>query len=196
VVHAVEASSELDLVALGSYQRVALFRLGRGKALTVLKGVLRSDLHWIGLARGRLALQDVTGRLEVFALDARRGGVGQRTLAVRAETRGRLQADLSPDGRLLVCVQQRRPVVYDLEGSERLELSGHTDDIHLVRFVRGGRLLITADEDNRVICWPRRGGAVVTRVAPGVNLSAGESTPFDDEMRVDLSPCEATSLSR
>ena len=40
-------------------------------------------------------------------------------------------------------------------------LSSHTDDVVLVRFVDGGRRLITADEDNRVIIWPREAERIV-----------------------------------
>ena len=51
----------------------------------------------------------------------------------------------------------RNVLVYRLRVGARQWLRGHTDEVSLLRFVCGGRMLITADENARVRLWPRRG---------------------------------------
>ena len=67
-------------------------------------------------------------------------------------------ASLAPDGRLLALqVQRNQVVVLDLEAGAtevRLPLS-HSVPVVFLRFVRGGRILVTADAGGRVRFWPR-----------------------------------------
>jgi hypothetical protein len=73
-------------------------------------------------------------------------------------------ASLTPDGHLLALQVKRNEVqVLQLEtGAEAVRLPlARSFPVVFLRFVRGGRVLITADASGRVRFWPRVGGRVL-----------------------------------
>lgn len=54
----------------------------------------------------------------------------------------------------------RRVLIYRLRTGRKTTLQGHTDDVSLLRFVCGGRVLVSADDDGRVRLWPKNDNGV------------------------------------
>lgn len=51
-------------------------------------------------------------------------------------------------------------LIYRLRTGRKTTLQGHTDDVSLLRFVCGGRVLVSADDDGRVRLWPKNDNGV------------------------------------
>jgi hypothetical protein len=69
---------------------------------------------------------------------------------------GKLEdASLSRDGRYLALAIDEELTVYDLDDEIETVFSEHTDTISLVRFAGDDHVLISADDDNRVVLRPR-----------------------------------------
>lgn len=171
-IQSMALSRELDLLVLGLYGRFKIFRLSDHMPLDVLSPQkLDGDVAWLGFSRGRLAMVSVNGHCLVLQVTRGRAPdhwttvtelslESSSTLAdiVGEMPRGarRVVASISDDGELLAVRQGKKQVeVYPLSGGAPVMLEGHTDRVNLVRFVAGGRQLITADCDNRVGFWPR-----------------------------------------
>lgn len=190
VIHAVGASSRDDLAVLGGWGRAWIFRCSTGQLLGTLE-TPEGDVEWIGTAAGRVALITQGGtkgrQLQVLQLNDARTAVQRVNLqtdehaglstvmgaAVRLDLAAQwsVAADLSPDGRLLALAvkagdSRSALQVIDLASGGEQTLEGHTDAIHFARFVDGGRLLVTADMDNRVILWPLDGTRIAEERVP------------------------------
>ncbi len=171
-VQSAALSAGLDLLALGLYGRLRLYRVSDRQRLgTLSPRDLDGDVAWVGFSRGRLATVAGNGRCLVY--DIRRSDSPSswpRALeldlmpsssaadVVGEQPRGtrRVVADLSPDGSLLAVRQGKRWVkIFPVAGGEPAVLEGHTDRVCLIKFVRDGKVLVTADYDNRVFYWPR-----------------------------------------
>jgi len=158
-------SSEMRLAVAAVFGRLRCFDLDSGQ----LRGSIRLEDHDVtAVALGGGHVAAVTAEL---GLHVRRAGTGSpegwvRTLRTDVDVRGRLapaELAVSHDGRLVALRHRRKQVlVIDLASGERQLLGGHTDAICFVRFVAGGRLLVTADDDNRVRFWPRLEDRIVT----------------------------------
>lgn len=171
-IQSLALSRELDLLVLGLYGRLKIVRLSdRKRAGTLAPRQLDGDVAWLGLSRGHLAAISGAGPCMVLQLsrDQAPGGwtmvreLSLESSATAADIVGemprgsrRVVASLSDDGELLAVRQGRTRVeVHPISGGEPVVLEGHTDRINLVRFVAGGKVLVTADQDNRVWFWPR-----------------------------------------
>lgn len=162
VIQSCAASSDMGLIAVGGFRKAAFYRLEDLERMGSREAG-KGEVDWIGLGGGRAAMFCDDGHLEVVAVEPARPPHKWPEVR-RADLGGGVRpvADLSPDGQLLVRRVGRRQVeVMNLDSGERQVLSGHTDDVLLIRFVDGGRSLVTADEDNRVIIWPRQDERIV-----------------------------------
>lgn len=167
VVHAIGLSRAAGLIALGAYGRVVFFRLTDGARVGAAR-TSHGNLRWVGLGRGVVGTLTEHGAIELLRIEAGRSPSRWRRLrcptAVGREARGPAELSLSSDGRFLAGPDQGHDVVaFDIERRTQQRLRGHTDRVNLVRFVGEGRALITADHDNRVIIWPRRGDEIASQ---------------------------------
>lgn len=171
-VQSVALCAGLDLMVLGLYGRLRVYRISDRQHLgTLSPRDLDGDVAWVGLGRGHLAAVAGNGRCVVYevrrdaspsswprALELALAPSSSAADVVGEQPRGtrRVVADLSPDGQLLAVRQGKRYLkVFPVSGGEPAVLEGHTDRICLIKFVRQGKLLVTADYDNRVFYWPR-----------------------------------------
>ena len=162
VVQTCAACSAMDLLAVGCFGRAIFYQLSTLRRLGA-RPMGQGEVDWIGLAGGRAVMISDDGKLELAQVDpARPPHLWRRRMQVDLEAAIDPVADLSPDGALLALRRRRRQVeIFNLSDGERQSLTGHTDDVNLVRFVKDGARLVTADEDNRVFSWPRSGGKIL-----------------------------------
>lgn len=158
-VHSVAADGALDLVAVGTYGKATFYRLTDGASLGS-RQTGEGDVDWIGLAAGRAALFSGEA-IYVLEVDLDLPPFKWRMIqSARADWPE--HGSLSPDGELLALRDGDRQVLVLGVSSGRVQpLKRHTDSVNFVRFVRNGQLLVTADDDNRVMFWPREGDGVV-----------------------------------
>ena len=171
-IQSLALSRELDLLVFGLYGRLKVFRLSDREYIgTLAPRQLDGDVAWVGLSRGQLAAISSIGHCMVLRVsrDLAPGGwtkVSELSLEASATVadiigempRGarRVVASLSDDGALLAVRQGKtRLEVHPVSGGDPMVLEGHTDRINLIQFVAGGKVLVTADQDNRVGFWPR-----------------------------------------
>jgi hypothetical protein len=114
------------------------------------------DVRWLDLATSMLAAA-VTGpgRTTMMAWRLRDdGSIGELALeaAYRYSVTG---ASLSRDGRFLAVGSDERVVVHAIDAGTTQAFTEHTDRVGFVRFAGDDHLLITADDDNRVVLRPR-----------------------------------------
>jgi hypothetical protein len=156
---------EANLAAAAVFGRLRCFDLGSGQ----IRGSIPlddQDVTAVALGGGHVAA--ATAELDLHVLEVGTGPPERwrRVLRTDIEARGRIapnQLAASHDGRLVAVRHRRKRVqVINLETGERQVLRGHTDTICHVRFISGGRTLVTADDDNRVRFWPRSGDRLVT----------------------------------
>lgn len=165
VIFDLAISAEMDLAVAAVFGRLRCFRLGDGQLLGALR-LEDGDVTSVALGGGRLAAVTEEQRLHVRQVGGGRPDGWASALDTDVEARGHIspgQIALSHDGRLLALRQRRKRVlVINVESGERQTLRGHTDAVCLVRFIAGGRVLVTADDDNRVRFWPRSGDRIVS----------------------------------
>jgi hypothetical protein len=166
VVQAFAVSARLGLVVLGLFSKVAILRLDTGERVGGIYFV-DEDLGCVTLGGDRLAAISAPGYVRVVAVDRARPPHRWETVHEgHASAFGQVSAgdaSLSADGLLLAIRRRRKQVqVIRVEGGERQLIRRHTDRVILVRFVRGGQMLVSADRDNRVCLWPRAGDRIVT----------------------------------
>ena len=175
VVHSVAANGETDMLALGTYGRVSLFRVSDQQSLGSCRLKGDGNVIWIGLGRRRVVAITEHGRCNVIDIDlslqasrwkhARELKLEHTSLptsfAPQTNVLPLTRASLDPDGELLAVPRNRRVLVYRLRTGAYQTLRGHTDEVGLLRFVCGGQLLVTADDDARVRIWPRQGDEIV-----------------------------------
>ena len=166
MVFDVAVNSAMDLAALAQWGQLTFFGLSDGWRL----GRLRrddDDFTWVGLGGGRAAYITARKRYAVYRVERkvmpdRWERLAEGKLKVKGPVRD-CEASLSPDGRLLAVRRRRKEVsVLDLaEGTEQ-RLGRHTDRVNLVKWINNGRRLVTADDDNRVILWPREEDRIIS----------------------------------
>ena len=171
-IQSLALSAGLDLLVLGLYGRLKVFRLSDLQRIgTLAPRALDGDVAWVGFSRTRLAAISVMGGCLVFDVPrglAPAGWTRVARLEVDASStvadivgdmpRGsrRVVASLSDDGVLLAMRRGKKKVeVHPVAEGTAVALDGHTDRVNLVQFVAGGKVLVTADQDNRVGFWPR-----------------------------------------
>ena len=165
VIHSVGISSEEDLVAVGLFGAVQLWTLSERRDLGRLK-IPEGELTCLRFGAGKLVAVSEDEVPYVVQIDRERPPArwAQRPLE-RFKASGkphRREVDLSPDGRLLAARRKsKQVVVIDLESSAAQRLKWHRSRVELVRFVAGGRQLLTSDADGGVRFWPRDGQRIV-----------------------------------
>lgn len=165
-------SADVDLDAkcavVASWGVLELLRL-EGEAW-VPAGTVRfdgGDTAWVGLGTGRVAAVVDRRRVDTvlaWGVDAT-GAPTAEIFSVDFPDGLRRVGALSPDGRYVaVATIDHRVLLMDVDARTTTELEGHTDDVCYIGFVDGGRQLVTADCDNRVIIRPRTSSGYATLV--------------------------------
>ncbi len=162
IIQSCAASSAMGLIAVGGFRKAAFYKL-RDVERMGSRTVGEGEVDWIGLGGSRAVMISDDGHMEVAEVDQTRPPhLWKRQREVNLASNITPLADLSPDGALLALRMWRKAVeVFNLSTGDRQTLRAHTDDVVLVRFVDEGRRLITADEDNRAMLWPRMGDWIV-----------------------------------
>jgi len=197
MVHAVAIDDEVnDLAAVGSYGSVALF--GLAGEFTSYGSVRLADGDVAGLAiagstiavivRASSAGPSVGGLLQVWSASEPR--VFRHTSQLVGDDRPRWNEGsafaISDSGRFIaVGTANDQVTLFDVDSGRAKTLTGHTDNVNLVRFVANDTLLVTADRDNRVILRPFDGDTYLDRTFD-VDLSGDEvdasSVAVDDDV--------------
>jgi WD40 repeat protein len=152
VVQACHVNMETKILASAGWGEVVLHEID-GDAINRTGGVRTSgNCTWVKFEEPWLAAC-VEGELIVWHV-AENLSVGRKQFL---HTVGGpvYAADLSRDGRYLAFAAKRKVILHDLDQDLVVEYDDHTDDICLVRFVGLDQMLVTADEDNRVVLRPR-----------------------------------------
>jgi len=159
-------SSAMDLVAVAQWGQLTFFGLSDGWRL----GRLRredDDFTWVGLGGGKAAYITASKRYAVYRVERkvmpdRWELLAEGKLKVKGPVRD-CEASLTPDGRLLAVRRRRKEVlVLDLAEDTEQRLGRHTDRINQVKWINNGRRLVTSDDDNRVVFWPRDEGRIIS----------------------------------
>ena len=159
-VACVEASREL--LAAATWGEIALHRMVGDRLERVGWVKTTGDVSWLAVAGPYLAAR-VPGAVKVWRL-AEDLSIGPIVLEIEQPVQ---VAALSRDGRYLaVGLEGSAIVVHDLDRGTVETFDGHTDDISLVRFVGDEHLLVTADDDNRVMIRPRTPTGYARTVMP------------------------------
>jgi len=157
-------SSEMGLTVAAMFDRLSFYELESGRPRGAIR--LGEELTTVALAGGRVAVVTAEGELGVYEVGAGPPDSWSRLMWTEMGLRGNLapgQLALSHDGRLVALRHRRKQViVIDLTSGDRQVLGGHTDTVCFVRFISGGRVLVTADDDNRVRYWPRVGDRIIS----------------------------------
>jgi hypothetical protein len=167
MIHCAAVSETADLLAVGIFGRVLLYRLSSGAPVgsVAMEG---ENVTTVALGGDRLAAVTEEKQLQILQRTRRAGDKDEWETIHASELghRGALtdvETSLSPDGKLFATRHKRKQVlVLDLDGRRSQLLKGHTDRVNLIRFVSGGRLLVSADKDNRVRYWPRSEQRIIT----------------------------------
>ncbi len=150
VVQAVHVDAARALIASASWGEIIVHRI-LGETLEPVRYVKTTgDVAWVALGGPYLAAR-VKGGADA-GIVVRRLDDAQAVL--RAE--GGPVVALSRDGRYLaVGHADGRVVLHAIDAGTSVTFEEHTDDVSFVAFVGDDHLLVTADDDNRVIVRPR-----------------------------------------
>jgi WD40 repeat protein len=166
VLQAIAASEDAGLVVAASFGQLFVFGLDdcqlRGR-----RPLRDGDVRWLAIANGLVCACNEYGQLEVLEIHGKNPRSWQPLTGFPPQIgrglRGANQAALSPDGALLARGRRKAVEVYSIELRGLTQtLRPHTDTVSFVRFSGDGSQLITADDDNRVVIWPRSGERVLT----------------------------------
>jgi hypothetical protein len=151
VISAIAIDGERDRLASATWREVAIHHVHAGAVERIEHFDTRIDANitWIALT-GRWLAYSTGYRLEVRALEEN-GTAG----AVKYHHTGVDAAAISRDGAYLAIAHGSDLVVHDLDRDERVEFTEHSDGIHYIRFASDDHMLISGDQDNRVIMRPR-----------------------------------------
>jgi WD40 repeat protein len=155
VVQAVHVDATRDVIAAGTWGEIAIQRIVDGRLVLAGHTKTTGDTVWLQIAGDYLAAHVRTGAhrgITVWRLYPDLS-IGSEVLHIadRVEC-----AALSSDGRYFaVGIDGDHVLIRDLATGAVEELDGHTDTISFVRFVGDDHVLVSADDDNRVILRPR-----------------------------------------
>ena len=151
VLQAVYVDAARDLIVSASWGEIMVQKIAGERLEPACYVKTAGDVRWVAIAGPYLAAH-VKGGITVWKLD--------ESLAI-AQVSQRIDDDvgiaaLSRDGRYLaVGLRDERVVVHALDAGTSESYDEHTDDVSYVGFVGDEQLLVTADDDNRVILRPR-----------------------------------------
>lgn len=132
------------------------------------------DVHWSYERHTRQALSvDKVGRIQVRDQDALPGVEGPAKVQLSAEQDSRSPMTMSPDGRWIAAVNDKRVALFDV-GSPQAEprwLEGHQGSVMNMAFSPDSKLLATASADRTARLWPVDSGSS----AEPIELTGGHS---------------------
>jgi hypothetical protein len=171
-VQSVFVDGSRDVMAAATWGMIAIYRIVDGKLVPAGTVETTGDVRWVAVAGPTLAATVTgSGRTTVVAWRLNDDlSIGEVEYQCHHDRPVR-HASLSRDGRFVaVGLGDDRIVVHALEPATLASFTEHTDRICLVRFAGDDDLLITADDDNRVVLRPRV-GAGYARTAMPVDLA-------------------------
>lgn len=155
VVQAVHVDGARDVIAAGTWGEIAIQRVVDNRLVLAGHTKTTGDTVWVQIAGDYLAAHVRTGAhrgITVWRLYPDLS-IGSEVLHIADRVEA---AALSSDGRYFaVGIGGDHVLVRDLATGAVEELEGHTDTISFVRFVGEDHVLVSADDDNRVILRPR-----------------------------------------
>ncbi len=155
VIQCVYVDDARDLLVAASWGEIIVSRIIGEKLEQASYVKTTGDALWVAIAGPYLVahIRNGPGRgITVWRVDER-APVGAVTLRIED---GVAIAAISRDGRYLaVGMTDQRVTVHGLDDGSVTTFEEHTDDVSLVRFVGDEQLLVTADDDNRVVIRPR-----------------------------------------
>lgn len=163
VVHACFLDIDREVLVSATWGEILVHRVLGDTLVPITRIGVEGNVSWVSLEEPWL-VACVGGVVRVWRVGANYGkdaSPGDIQFALGRGVHQQIVGDplrmasQSRDGRYLAMAVDRKIVLHDLEQGVSTELEGHTDDICLVRFVGVDQLLVTADEDNRVILRPR-----------------------------------------
>jgi hypothetical protein len=161
VIHAMHLTN--DILVTSTWRELAIDRIVDDKLerLVRLDTARDANIHWVALA-GNVLAYVTQGVVEVRRVDAAYN-VGE----VFARHRGDFNsAALSVDGRYLALGMGDRVILHDLEHDVLTTYEEHSDKVSFVKFAADDHMLITADDDNRVVLRPRTEAGYARAIIP------------------------------
>jgi hypothetical protein len=153
VISAIALDGERDLLASATWREVAVHRMVEGKLerFGYFDTGIDANLTWLSLT-GRWLAYGTAHRIEVRPI-ATNGEIGK--VMLRHDSTSELVAAVSRDGSYLAMGEGDDLLVHDLDRDRRVEFTEHSDKINYVRFASDDHVLISGDNDNRVVLRPR-----------------------------------------
>ncbi|HTL35378.1 MAG TPA: hypothetical protein VL326_19750 [Kofleriaceae bacterium] len=152
VVSAIAVDGERDLLASATWREVAIHKMIEGKLerFGYLDTGFDANITVLALT-GRWLVYGTAHRLEVRPISSS-GDIGK----VMLRHDGAVDAfAVSRDGSYLAIGEGSDLVLHDLDRDRRVEYAEHSDKISYVRFASDDHVLISGDNDNRVVLRPR-----------------------------------------
>jgi hypothetical protein len=150
VIHAMHLTN--NVLVTSSWREIVIDRIVDDKLerLTRLDTGIDANITWASLA-GYVLAYFIRGAVELRRVDA-----DYNVGAVFARHRCTFNCGaLSVDGRYLALGIGDRVLLHDIERDEQTTYEEHSDDVSYVKFAADDHMLITADDDNRVVLRPR-----------------------------------------
>lgn len=150
VIHALHVTN--NILVTGTWRELAISRMidDELERLSPVDTGIDGNVNWVALAGNTLAYA-AGGRVRARRVDAR-----YRATEVVFDERGKFKcAALSVDGRYLAIGFGDKLLVYDVERDTQTVFDDHTDAVSFIRFTTNDHMLVSADDDNRVILRPR-----------------------------------------
>jgi hypothetical protein len=161
VIHAMHLSN--DILVTTTWREIAIDRIVGDKLerLTRLDTGVDANIQWIALA-GNVLAYFARGVVELRRVDA-----SYTASSVFARHRCDFNSGaLSVDGRYLALGVGDRVLLHDVELDEQTTYEDHSDDVSFVKFAADDHMLITADDDNRVVLRPRTATGYARAIIP------------------------------
>jgi WD40 repeat protein len=152
VVQACHVDMELGILVSATWGEILIHRIIGDALMPLAKHAVEGNVSWVALEEPFLAacVEDHVHAWRVGENLAFGREVHQELVGHAWHT-----GALSRDGRYLAIGVDRKVILHDLEQDSSVTFEDHTDDICTVRFAGTDQLLVTADEDNRVVIRPR-----------------------------------------
>ena len=152
VLQAVYVDIGRGLMASGTFGEICVHRIAGDDLVRTGHAPTPGKLTWLQ-TEGRWLAAIVDGGVIVWSFDD--GAIGERRYQHSFDD-APIHASLSRDGRYLAVGAGKKLMIHDLDNDiiENFDRD-HTDTICLVRFAGADNLLVSADDDHRVILRPR-----------------------------------------
>lgn len=165
VLTAVDYDPDEGILVAGSWESLLVFIERDGEFHQARRvHIPGADVNWIATANRRVAALIKRNRSEFLTgvMIDRDGGHGlpAEQSIPKPGLAGRLRSliALRPDGsQVAMALGSREVALCGFEGERAIRFDGHTDSIRLVAFRDSGALMLTADDDSRVIVRPASG---------------------------------------